>query len=121
MPGRKSATKSLPKSRRAVADTRSAPQTPPTPRFLDWLRDFETFQKAELSASQHTVAAYRRDLTKFGAYLARAGVSDVNTLTFRHAQAFAGELAQRGYADSTRARHVVAVRVSVFDDVPHRS
>ncbi len=92
---------------------RGAPGRPPpaTPQFNEWLRDFEIYQKAELSASENTIAAYRRDLRKFGGFLAGAGVATVDALKFEHAQAFAAALADRGYADATRARHVVAVRM----------
>ena len=75
------------------------------------LEAFALYQKVELGASPHTIAAYRRDLAQFGDYLRRIRLTDTDQLDFTHTQAYVTQLAERGYSDSTLARKVVAVRM----------
>lgn len=76
--------------------------------FLDHLT-------VEVGASPHTVSAYRRDLTRYVAHLAAAGVTDVADVTRDHIESFAaglraGDEERPALAPSSVARAVVAVR-----------
>src|ERR1051326_5219949 len=79
--------------------------------FLDSLERFKTYQVVELGASKNTIEAYRRDLLDFGAFLARAGISDWGAIGFEHTQAYLVELSAKGYRESSIARRVVAIRM----------
>jgi integrase/recombinase XerD len=70
--------------------------------FLDML-------SAERGASQHTLAAYRRDLADFSHHLgtARRGIADARTDDVR---AYLGTLAKRGFAAASVARRLSAIR-----------
>ena len=64
----------------------------------------------ERGLSQHTVAAYRRDLTGYLAVLEARGVTDASAITGEDVAAFRGSLADRGLAASSVARHLSAVK-----------
>lgn len=70
---------------------------------------------AEVGASDHTVAGYRRDLRRYTEYLAEAGVADLAEITAEHVAGFAPWLrvsrdGRPGLAASSAGRAVVAVR-----------
>jgi integrase/recombinase XerD len=97
--------------RRARATDPSAAPPECTAPFLATLDGFATYQRVEGGLSENTVAAYRRDLVKWGDFLRRRGLDDWERLTYEVAQDFLVELTGRGYRDSTLARHVVALRM----------
>ena len=71
--------------------------------------------EAEVGASVHTVAGYRRDLARYAAFLTDAGVSSVGDVRPDHVQDFAAWLRAGGedrpaLAASSVARAVAAVR-----------
>ncbi|MEW6252233.1 MAG: tyrosine recombinase [Planctomycetota bacterium] len=82
-----------------------------TPDFLRALDGFRTWQTVELGLAANTLAAYRRDLRTFGAFLRRRGVSDWNRLSAELLAEFLLELTARGYKETTLARRVVALRM----------
>ena len=71
--------------------------------------DYLEMLAAERGAGANTIDAYRRDLTDYLAYLARAGlgVEDVDTATLR---GFVANLETRGLSPSTAARRLSCVR-----------
>lgn len=71
--------------------------------------DYLEMLAAERGAGANTIDAYRRDLTDYLAYLARAGlgVEDVDTATLR---GFVADLETRGLSPSTAARRLSCVR-----------
>ncbi|WP_313898757.1 site-specific tyrosine recombinase XerD [Methylobacterium sp. J-067] len=71
--------------------------------------DYLEMLAAERGAGANTIDAYRRDLSDYLAYLARAGLSveDVNTATLR---GFVADLETRGLSASTAARRLSCVR-----------
>ncbi|WP_342164179.1 site-specific tyrosine recombinase XerD [Methylobacterium sp. SD21] len=71
--------------------------------------DYLEMLAAERGAGANTIDAYRRDLTDYLAYLARAGLSveDVDTATLR---GFVADLETRGLSPSTAARRLSCVR-----------
>ena len=73
-------------------------------RFLDHL-------VVERRASEHTVGAYRRDLTRFAGDLGTVASPEVKS---DHVRQFAGRLHARGLAPRSIARHLSSVR-SFFD------
>ncbi len=82
-----------------------------TPVFLRALDGFRTYQNVELGLSANTIAAYRRDLLDWGAFLRRRNVEDWNRITPELIQEFLVELSGRGYKETTLARRVVALRM----------
>ena len=72
---------------------------------------FLTHLVVERRASDHTVAAYRRDLARFVEDLGRVSGADVES---HHVREFAGRLHARGLSPRSIARHLSSVR-SFFD------
>lgn len=72
---------------------------------------FLTHLVVERRASENTVAAYRRDLTRFAG---SAGETPVARIKSHDVQQFAGRLHARGLSPRTIARHLSSVR-SFFD------
>ncbi|MEV7528971.1 site-specific tyrosine recombinase XerD [Agrococcus sediminis] len=64
----------------------------------------------ERGLSQHTVAAYRRDLGGYLAVLEGRGVTDASAIAGDDVAAFRAALADRGLAASSVARHLSAVK-----------
>lgn len=70
---------------------------------------------AEVGASEHTVAGYRRDLARYTAHLDAAGVTDIAAATPEHVASFAADLraggeGRRPLAAASVARALAAVR-----------
>ena len=76
---------------------------------MDGLREFLAALQTERGASPHTLAAYRRDLAGFTAFLARRGRS-VGAVRVGDLSEYLGELRQRGLGARSAARHLSAVR-----------
>ncbi len=72
---------------------------------------FLTHLVVERRASEHTVAAYRRDLKRFAG---SAGETPAAGIKSHHVRDFAGRLHARGLSPRTVARHLSSVR-SFFD------
>lgn len=72
---------------------------------------FLTHLVVERRASDHTVAAYRRDLARF---VENSGEIPTAKIKSHHVQGFAGALHARGLSPKTIARHLSSVR-SFFD------
>ena len=68
---------------------------------------FVTHLRVERRASDHTVAAYRRDLERFVADVGAVAPGDVRN---HHIRAFAGRLHARGLSPRSIARHLSSVR-----------
>ncbi len=74
------------------------------------LRDlFLDMMAAERGAAKNTLDAYRRDLDDYCGFLARTG-TDPLTAGTAGARAYMGDLADRGYAPSSSARRLSAVK-----------
>ena len=71
--------------------------------FLSWL-------VAEKGRAPNTIAAYRRDLTGYGAWLERQGTTPLD-VTHRQLVDFVGERRSSGAATSSIARQIAAVRM----------
>ncbi len=75
-------------------------------------RHVETFLEmmaAERAAAANTLAAYRRDLEDFAAFLAGAGVA-VDAAATEDVRAYVGQMAAQGLAARTAARRLSALR-----------
>lgn len=90
-------------------DPRSQPRC--TPDFEQSLAGFRVYQNVELGLSAATIAAYRRDLTRFGEFLHRRSIDDWNALTPELIQDYLVEQSQFGHKETTLARRVVALRM----------
>ncbi len=78
----------------------------------DALAEFLRYLSLEKNASALTIKSYREDLTQAGAFLRKhigAGAT-VGTVTSRHLRAFMVWLHDEGYAKTTIARRIAAVR-----------
>ena len=76
---------------------------------MDGLREFLAALQTERGASPHTLAAYRRDLAGFTAFLARRGRS-VGAVRVGDLSEYLAELRRRGLGARSAARHLSAVR-----------
>jgi integrase/recombinase XerD len=80
--------------------------------FLKSLDDFRQYQSVECGLSLNTLAAYRRDLLDFGAFLVqRKAGDDLAGIDWRIVQAYLARLTDDGYRESSIARKLVAIRV----------
>ena len=76
---------------------------------MDTVREFFAALQTERGASPHTLAAYRRDLAGFTAYLKRQGRS-VATARVGDLTGYLADLRRRGLGARSAARHLSAVR-----------
>ncbi len=74
-----------------------------TAAFLDFLR-------LECGSSANTLSAYRRDLGRFGGFLARRGVRDAGGIEPLHVTRFLREEARAGRSPASTGRYLAAVR-----------
>jgi integrase/recombinase XerD len=81
------------------------------PRFLHDLDAFRVYQNVECGLAPNTVAAYRRDLLRFGDHLRRLGIDDPPKITTDVVVGHLVELTDAGYSESTIARHLSAIRM----------
>jgi len=76
---------------------------------MDVLREFLAALQTERGASPHTLAAYRRDLAGFTAFLSRRGRA-VGAARLGDLSEYLDELRRRGLGARSAARHLSAVR-----------
>jgi integrase/recombinase XerD len=74
------------------------------------IEEFLRFVAVEKGYSNHTVAAYRNDLTQFLTYLTGEGVFSWQEVGYEYIQRYVLYLKQREYAPSTVSRKVAAVK-----------
>ena len=87
-------------------------QTRPQTRRAAGLHHLEAFlemMSAERGASPNTLAAYRRDIEEYGAFLAGRG-SDFERAAIADVRGYVADLEARGFAASSAARRLSAVR-----------
>lgn len=77
-------------------------------RTTDWVDAFVAYAAHECHLAENTVAAYRRDLRRFGEWL---GGRPIGKLTITDLGDYAGWLAEQKLAPSSIARHLVSLRV----------
>ncbi len=89
------------------------------PDLPSWARqpveDFLTRQSSQRNLSQHSVAAYRRDLSQFMAFCDRATIDRVEDVDRKLVRRFVAYLDTLGYARRSIARKTSAVRVFFAD------
>jgi integrase/recombinase XerD len=73
-----------------------------------WIESFLDYSRSECHLSANTVAAYRRDLRKFGEWL---GPRKIQELSIRELADYAGWLNARRLAPASVARHLVSLKV----------
>lgn len=87
------------------------PPTPlPTPPLPLDAEEFLTWLAVERGRSTNTLAAYRRDLRAYWAWLHRAGIADLGEVTADVVLDYVAELRSGDRADASVARALVAVR-----------
>jgi integrase/recombinase XerD len=74
------------------------------------VEEFLHYVTVEKGYSDHTAAAYRNDLTQFLAHLVGKGASSWQDVGRTHVQDYILYLKERGYASSTVARKIAAVK-----------
>lgn len=75
------------------------------------LADFLEYIVSERGLSLHTLAAYRRDVAAFIAFLKESGIETFQQVSPDQIVAFLGALKSRGYASATIFRQMIAIRV----------
>ncbi|HMQ17117.1 MAG TPA: site-specific tyrosine recombinase XerD [Phycisphaerae bacterium] len=86
----------------------------PSPAHLRLLDEFRSHQSVECGLSANTLAAYRRDLVSFGAFLASRGPSNEPgpaAIDWKVVQRYLAQLTDAGYRSSSIARKLVAIRM----------
>jgi integrase/recombinase XerC len=86
----------------------AARETLPRPDDETLIREFAAHLELERRLSEHTVAAYRRDVTQLAVFLGRQGGS-LTTVTYPELRRFLAQQATLGYARSSIARRVGAI------------
>lgn len=85
------------------------PQPPkPAQMAKTWLEAFVAYTAGECHLAENTVAAYRRDLEHFFAWLEQRRIPE---LTIRDLADYVGWLAGRALAPASIARHIVSLKV----------
>jgi len=79
------------------------------PAFLSDLESFLEMMSAERGASPNTLSSYRRDVEDYAGFLARRK-SSIRTADAAALRAYLAELEARGYAASSAARRLSAIR-----------
>lgn len=92
-------------AKRPTAGKRATGSANPAAR---WSESFLDYCRSECHLSANTVAAYRRDLQKFGEWL---GPRKIQELTIRELGDYAGWLNARALAPASVARHLVSLKV----------
>ncbi|HET8551232.1 MAG TPA: tyrosine recombinase XerC [Gammaproteobacteria bacterium] len=91
-----------------------------SPAAREWLAEFLKFLAVERRLSEHTVAAYRRDLEALAAWCDRHDLDDWHTLDSSHLRAYAAERHRRGAAARSLHRGLAAVRTFYNWLIRHR-
>ena len=78
--------------------------------ITDAIDEYITAVRAERGLARNTTAAYRRDLDQYAAFLAEAGLIEIDSVDHEAVAGFVKHLADRGLAASTRGRKIAAVR-----------
>lgn len=89
----------------ARSDPRPSDHRPPPPRFVAVFADY---LRNECHLSDNTVAAYRRDMSRFGQWLDGRQVA---RLTIQDLSDYAGWLHSQGLAPASLARHIVSLKM----------
>ncbi|MGE0479815.1 MAG: tyrosine recombinase [Phycisphaerae bacterium] len=98
-------------TRRAVAPRIEVAALACSPAFEDALAAFHVYLNVECGLAANTLAAYERDLRRFGDFLRRAALDNWAEITPLVIQQHLVEQTAHGYCESSLARHVVAIRV----------
>lgn len=73
-----------------------------------WMEAFDEYLRTECHLSANTVAAYRRDIRRFGDWL---GSRSIPSLTISQLSDYAAWLNEQSLAPASIARHIVALRM----------
>lgn len=80
----------------------------PSKTIADWIDRYTTYLRSECHLADNTVQAYRRDLQRFGEWLAGRSPTKMD---IRELSEFIGFTKKEGLAPSSISRHIVAVRM----------
>ncbi|HIA19753.1 MAG TPA: site-specific tyrosine recombinase XerD [Planctomycetaceae bacterium] len=84
------------------------PKRPTGGRFERWLEAFQNYLLSECHLAENSVAAYRRDLQRFGSWVKDRPLAK---LTIKNLATYVAWLKGQGLAPSSMARHIVSVKI----------
>ncbi len=79
-------------------------------KFSQSVQDFERYLLLDMNRSANTIQSYRRDLTKFQAYLTEQGIDKVEAIDEVTVRAFLAKLSQDAYAASSTSRMLSSLK-----------
>src|SRR5215468_466197 len=82
-----------------------------SPALADDLSAFRHYLQAERGLSPNTLLAYRRDLDRFGLWVANGGLADHLAPSLRDLSHYIDFLREEGLAPPSVARHLVALKM----------
>lgn len=98
-----------------------APARLPIPELPTWadqaVAEYLSRLTAQRGLSEHTVEAYRRDLSQFFDYCERRGVTETGEVGRRHCRRYLAFLGARGYSRRSMSRKASSVRAFYADAV----
>lgn len=77
----------------------------------EYLSDFLNFLRIEKNVAGNTVASYENDLTRYLAHLEQQGVRNLEAVTPAHILSLVNQLTELGYAPTSNARNLSAIRM----------
>ena len=77
-------------------------------RLERWIESFQDYLLTECHLAENSVAAYRRDLQRFGTWVKSRPLAK---LTIKNLASYVGWLKDQGLAPSSMARHIVSVKI----------
>ncbi|MBI4431596.1 MAG: site-specific tyrosine recombinase XerD [Candidatus Omnitrophica bacterium] len=96
---------------RRLKTATSESKTPASGKFVDAVRDFLFYLSVERGLAKNSIDAYRCDLGKYGSFLSKQGIGDLNLVQTKDITQFLIYERNAGSEAATLARALVAVKI----------